>query len=480
MSVLVIGLSHHTAPLSLLEAAAATDPAVLAAQVRASDAIGEVVVVSTCNRLEVYAESLTFHGAVASIGEVLGAAAGVSIGDLSSHLYVHFEDRAVAHAFSVACGLDSMAVGEAQVLGQFREALRTAQRGGTAGPSLNSLFQQALRVGKRAHAETAIDRVSHSLVEAGLEAAAEILGPLTGAHVLVVGAGGMSSLAATTVARRGVARLTVVNRTEAKAHRLAATLAGTLDVQARPLADLQAALAPADLVITSTGSLGYLVTAAQVVAARAERADDRAAVPAGAVPVGRQVFLDLALPRDVEPEVATLHGVSVIGLDDLGARLAGDAATSSLPEVRAVTDLVTAEVAAYLTGRMEQAALPTVAALRSRAHEVVDAEMARLDQKLPDIDPATRAEMQRTVHRIVEKLLHKPTVRIKELTSEGHGGDYAAALRELFDLDPYDVAAVSVPPARPAVPGTSGAAGAAGVGGGQQGRATTESAGGES
>lgn len=470
MSVLVIGLSHHTAPLSLLEAAAATDPAVLVEQVKASDAIGEVVVVSTCNRLEVYAESLTFHGAVAAIGEVLGAAAGVSIGDLSSHLYVHFEDRAVAHAFAVACGLDSMAVGEAQVLGQLREALRSAQRAGTAGPSLNSLFQQALRVGKRAHAETAIDRVSHSLVEAGLEAAAEMLGPLSTARVLVVGAGGMSSLAATTVARRGVGQLTIVNRTEAKAHRLAGSLAGTADVQARPLADLDAALAHADVVITSTGSLGYLVTAAQVAAARGSVTADASA----GARVGRQVFLDLALPRDVDPEVALLDGVSVIGLDDLGARLADDAATSTLPEVQAVTDLVTAEVAAYLTGRMEQAALPTVAALRSRAHEVVDAEMARLDQKLPDIDAVTRAEMQRTVHRIVEKLLHKPTVRIKELTSEGHGGDYAAALRELFDLDPYDVAAVSVPPASPAVPGTTGVAGV------QQGRGTTDSGGGQS
>lgn len=472
----MIGLSHHTAPLSLLEAAAATDPALLAEQVKASDAIGEVVVVSTCNRLEVYAESLTFHGAVAAIGEVLGGAAGVSIGDLSSHLYVHFEDRAVAHAFSVACGLDSMAVGEAQVLGQLREALRTAQRAGTAGPSLNSLFQQALRVGKRAHAETAIDRVSHSLVEAGLEAAAESLGSLTLAHVLVVGAGGMSSLAATTVARRGVGRLTIVNRTESKAHRLAGALAGSADVQARPLADLDEVLADADVVITSTGSLGYLVTAAQVAASRTGTAAHAPAEAQVGAPGGtrRQVFLDLALPRDVDPEVDGLDGVSVIGLDDLGARLADDAATSTLPEVRAVTDLVTAEVAAYLTGRMEQAVLPTVAALRSRAHEVVDAEMARLDQKLPDIDPATRAEMQRTVHRIVEKLLHKPTVRIKELTSEGHGGDYAAALRELFDLDPYDVATVSVPPASPAVPGTTGLAGI------QQGRATTDSASGGS
>lgn len=468
MSVLVIGLSHHTAPLSLLEAVAATDPVVLAEQVRASDAIGEVVVVSTCNRLEVYAEALTFHGAVAGIGEVLGSASGVTIGDLSSHLYVHFEDRAVAHAFSVACGLDSMAVGEAQVLGQLRESLRTAQRHGTAGPSLNSLFQRSLHVGKRAHAETAIDQVSHSLIEAGLDAATEALGPLTGTHVLVVGAGGMSSLAATTVARRGVGRLTIVNRTPARAQRLADALAESGDVRARPLADLDTVLAEADVVITSTGSLGYLVSARKVATARRNRAD------AGRPGQGRQVVLDLALPRDVDPEVAQIDGVQLIGLDDLGARLAADAATTTLPEVRAVTDLVTGEVASYLTSRMEQAVVPAVAALRSRAHEVVDAEMVRLDQKLPDLDVATRAEVQRTVHRIVEKLLHKPTVRIKELTSEGHAGDYAAALRELFDLDPYDVAAVSVPPVSSIVPGPPG------VVGGQQGWAARELGGEES
>lgn len=459
MSVLVIGLSHHTAPLSLLEAVAAADPAQLAARVKASGDMAEVVVVSTCNRLEVYAESPTFHGAVAAIGEALAVSSGVTIGDLSSHLYVHYEDRAVAHAFSVACGLDSMAVGEAQVLGQLREALRSAQRAETAGPSLNSLFQQALRVGKRAHAETHIDRVSHSLVEAGLEAATEILGPLDHAHVLVVGAGGMSSLAATTVSRRGVKHLTIVNRTATKAHRLAEALQGATPTHARPLDDLDVLLAEVDVVITSTGSLGHHVTTPRVEAAR------RAMAVAGAV--RPQVFVDLALPRDVDPMVAGIRGVTVIGLDDLGARLAAEAQMPTLPEVQAVTDLVTAEVAGYLTGRMEQTVVPTVAALRSRAHEVVDAEMARLDQKLPDLDPATRSEVQRTVHRIIEKLLHKPTVRIKELSGDGHAGDYAAALRELFDLDPHDVAAVSVPPVSPAVPGASvSGASLSGAGGG--------------
>lgn len=436
MSVLVIGLSHRTAPMSLLEAASSADPALLASRVRRGEAIAETVVVSTCNRLEVYAEAVTFHGAVATIGEALADAAGVDIGDLSAHLYVHYEDRAVAHAYSVACGLDSMAVGEAQVLGQLREALRGAQQGRTAGPSLNSLFQQALRVGKRAHSETAIDLVSHSLVEAGLEAAVEQVGALTGAHVLVVGAGGMSSLAATTASRHGAGALTIVNRTASKGRRLAESTGGT----ARPLAELDDAMALADVVITSTGALGHLIrvdTVARAIATRHGR------------PL---VLLDLALPRDVDPAAADLSGVTLVGLDELGTRLAAATSSTVLPEVQAVTDLVTAEVASYLTSRMvQQSVAPTLAALRSRAHEVVDGELVRLDQKLPDLDEVTRREVQRTVHRIVEKLLHKPTVRIKELSGDGHGGDYAAALRELFDLDPYDVASVSVPSGPPTV-----------------------------
>lgn len=444
MSVLVIGLSHHTAPMSLLEAVARASSADLAARVRASDAVAETVVVATCNRLEVYADAVTFHGAVAAIGESLAASSGVALGDLSAHLYVHYEDRAVAHAFSVASGLDSMAVGEAQVLGQMRTALRNAQHAGTAGESLNSLFQQALRVGKRAHAETAIDTVSHSLVEAGLEGAVEIVGPLAGAHVLVVGAGGMSSLAAATAARRGVGELTVVNRTTAKAHRLADDAGGS----ARPLAELDAAIAAADIIISSTGALGHLITADQVARARAG---------AGA---RTQVFLDLALPRDVDPATGDLPGVYLIGLAELGARLAAESSTATLPEVAAVCDLVTGEVASYLTGRIAKSVIPTVAALRSRAADVVDAELGRLDQKLPDLDAATRSEVQRTVHRIVEKLLHTPTVRIKELTSGGAGGDYAAALRALFDLDPHEVATVSVPPDGSTLTGPEGGDGA--------------------
>jgi len=221
VSVVVLGLSHRSAPITVLESVAldADRAAALARAVRSGENIGEAVVLATCNRVEVYADAATFHGAVTEIGDALAAAAGVPLADLREHLYVHYEDRAIAHAFSVACGLDSMAVGEGQILGQLRDALRAAQADGQAGGALSSLFQQALRVGKRAHAETGIDRVSVSLVESGLEHAARTLGPLEGTRVLVVGAGSMSSLAATTVSRLGARDLVIINRTLDKAER---------------------------------------------------------------------------------------------------------------------------------------------------------------------------------------------------------------------------------------------------------------------
>jgi glutamyl-tRNA reductase len=429
VSLVVLGLSHHTAPLSLLEAVSLGDSARadLASRIVGRDNVSEAIVVSTCNRTEVYAEAHTFHGAVTDITDSLVDACGVDREDLREHLYVHYEDRAIAHAFTVACGLDSMAVGEAQILGQMRSALRAAQRAGHAGTSLNGLFQQALRVGKRAHAETGIDSVSVSLVEAGIARVERELGPLPEQQVLVVGAGGMSSLAATTVARYGCAALVVTNRTASKAQRLAERIGGT----ARPLSQLREAVAAADVVISCTGSTGVVVDLGLAGDAQVAR---------GGRP---QVYIDLALPHDVAPEVDSLSNVSVAGLAVLGEELS---AGETSPQVQEVADLVIAEVAAYLTTRAAESVAPTVAALRSRAAEVVERELGRLDQRLPAMDDATRHEVQRAVHRIVEKLLHTPTVRMKERATRGHGDDYAQALRELFDLAPHETAAVSVPP----------------------------------
>ncbi|WP_374968077.1 glutamyl-tRNA reductase [Terrabacter sp. BE26] len=457
MSLLVIGLSHHTAPLTVLEALSEhPDRAeAIASSVLGSATATETVVLSTCNRLEVYASVPAFHPAVAAIGEALAIAAGIEAPEsgppaaelapsdprsalaaraeaLADHLYVRYDDAAVAHAFTVACGLDSMAVGEAQILGQMRDALAGAQSRGQVGESLNSLFQGALRVGKRAHTDTDIDQHSVSLVQIALEEASAVLGPLDGASAAVIGAGGMSGLAAATTRRQGVGSLTIVNRTHDRAERLAAATSGV----ARPWGELAEVVAQSDLVISCTGAVGHVITADLL----AESAARRGGRP--------QVVIDLALPRDVEPVDSwqrEIPGVTLVDLQALGLLLEGRADTTEVVRVR---DLVTGEVADYLTRRMEKSVAPTVAALRARAAALVATEMDRLDQRLPGLDESTRAEVSLAVHRIVEKLLHTPTRRVKEFAMEGSGDDYAAALRELFDLEPKDIANVSVPPKR--------------------------------
>jgi len=428
MSLLVVGLSHRTAPISLLERAALT-----AAQCRTlehrlclADHVAEVVAVATCNRLEVYAEVSKFHGSVADIGERLSELTGVPLAELTEHLYVHYEAAAVSHLFGVVCGLDSMAVGEQQILGQVRAAMRAAQETGSIGHALHAVLQHALRVGKRAHTETGLDRAGHSLVEAGLDAAQERIGPLGGARVLVVGAGAMSGLAVATVARAGAASLAVVNRTPARAERLAASAGG----EAVPFDRLPQALAEADLVISCTGASGQVVDVALAAAALAARA-------------GRpQVYVDLALPRDVAQGVGLLPGASLVDLELLGHRLAAEGTRDAdLADVRALVD---DEVQAFLTAQRIEAVAPTVVALRALARSVVESELARLSGRLgDDVDERIRAEIHQTVHRVVEKLLHTPTVRIKQLAGEPGGSGYAEALRELFDLDLGTVSAVT-------------------------------------
>ncbi len=432
MSLVVLGLSHHGAPLSLLESVALPPEArtALEAEILRSEHVTEVMVLSTCNRTEVYAESLTFHGAVIDITVALSAACGVDRSDLQPHLFVHYEERGIAHAFSVAAGLDSMAVGEAQVLGQVRRALTRAQRHGHVGPSLNTLVQQALRVGKRVHTETGIDLVSGSLVQAGLTRAEALLGGLGNLSVLVVGAGGMGALAATTVSRLGARTVVVANRN----HDRARSVAVRVDGSARPLADLPAALVDADVVISSTGAPGRVVGADAVRVALAAR-DGRP-----------QVYIDLALPHDVDLAVADLAGATRVGLAELGEDLAK---ADSAPQVAEATAVVTGEVAAYLLARSAEVVAPTVTALRARAGELVAEEVGRLDRRLSGLTEQQRHEVRRSLERVVDKLLHTPTVRVKELARDGQGGSYARALSELFDLDPRDVSLVSAPPELP-------------------------------
>ncbi|HEY0889173.1 MAG TPA: glutamyl-tRNA reductase [Nocardioides sp.] len=422
MSVLVVGISHNTAPVALLEQVALDGDGVqkLVTEVASGEHVAEATVISTCNRLEIYTEVDRFHGSVEALSKMLIERAGETTEAMLPHLYVHYDDGAVSHLFQVAAGLDSMAVGEGQILGQTREALRLGQELGTVGPALNSLFQQALRVGKRSRAETDIDRAAPTLVTAALERA--VPEGVAGQRVVVVGAGAMAGLATATVARAGAAAIVVVNRTAERAERLAAEYGAV----AAPLSDLGKEIAGADVVITCAGARGVLVTSDMVAAAR---------------PDARPLALvDLALPHDIDPQAAELPGVTLVGLAELAASLQ---ATEAGQEVAAVRRIVTQEVAAFLNARRQASVTPTVVALRSMATSVVDAEMARLDNRLPDLDPRARAEVLQTVRRVADKLLHEPTVRVRELANETGAVSYAAALAELFALDPDAVDAVT-------------------------------------
>jgi glutamyl-tRNA reductase len=437
VSVLVVGLSHKSAPVPVLERAAVSGDTLgkLLHDVALLPDIAETFVISTCNRVEVYAEVGRFHGGVAGVAELLSRHSGIPAHELTSCLYVHYEDRAVQHLLAVSSGLESMVVGEGQILGQVRSALKLAGDEGTLGRSLRDLGRLALRTGKRARAETGIDRLGLSLVSVGLDLArpgeaGPDDGALSGLHVLVVGAGAMSGLAVATAARAGAARLTVANRTRAKAERLAAGVAGDVASAVADFTDLPAAIAAADLVISCTGAANLVITEAvmrEVLAARRPGHD--------------LVLLDLAMPRDVEPGVADLPGVRVIGLDDLRGTGGGVGAD----DVAAVRAIVEEEYAAYGSAVRAARVTPTVVALRAKAATVVDAELSRLAGRLSEEGVSGHAleEIGQTVRRVVDKLLHAPTVRVKELASSPDGEEYAAALRVLFDLDPRTVDAVT-------------------------------------
>jgi glutamyl-tRNA reductase len=437
VSVLVVGLSHKSAPVAILERAAVSGDSLgkLLRDVAQAEPVAEAFVVSTCNRVEVYADVDRFHAAVTAICELFGRHCGVPAHELTAYLYVHYEDRAISHLMAVACGLDSMVVGEGQILGQVRSAVKFAAAQGTVGRVLSELGRLALRTGKRSRAETGIDRAGLSLLTVAIELAAQSAAGSSGAEalagrdVLVVGAGSMSALAAATATRSGARSIVVANRTRSHAEHLAADVSAT----AAGLADLPAAMGAADVVISCTGATGHVITRDMVSAAVTARA--LAGRP------GPLVVLDLAMPRDVEPATDDLPGVVLIGMDLLSGH--GTGATDE--DVLAVRAIIEAELAAYHSAIDAARVAPTVVALRAKAAKVVEAELARLEGRLNSDDLSGHAldEIAQTVRRVVDKLLHAPTVRVKELAGSPGGEEYAAALRVLFDLDPRAVEAVT-------------------------------------
>ncbi|MEU8984501.1 glutamyl-tRNA reductase [Streptomyces sp. NPDC048309] len=554
MSLLVVGLSHRSAPVSVLERATLNVDAQikLLQDTVAAEPAAEAALLATCNRIELYADVDKFHAGVAELSTLLAQHSGVGLEELTPYLYVHYEDRAVHHLFSVACGLDSMVVGEGQILGQIKDALATAQELHTAGRLLNDLFQQALRVGKRAHSETGIDRAGQSLVTFGLEqlsSGAAVDAWAKGKRALVIGAGSMSSLAAATLARAGVAEVVVANRTLDRAERLAQILGegDDTDVLARavPMDAVPAELTRADIAVSCTGATGLVLTAESVAAAvegrtgtpAVVRDDVQAAGPAGhlaptsvgtedgcpldlsavqgatgfsvmgeaavagmdaatleqhaawvdkgtgtderrdqrrtpdadaelitalaatvatvgRVPERRRpepvveaprpapvlALLDLAMPRDIDAAVHRLLGVRLVDIESLAEASADAPMAADVDQVRRI---VSQEVAAFSAAQRAAHITPTVVALRTMAADLVASEIARLDGRLPGLDEKQRGEITQTVRRVVDKLLHAPTVRVKQLAAEPGGAGYADALRTLFDLDPETVAAVS-------------------------------------
>ena len=424
MTLLVVGVSHRTAPVALLDRLALVEGGSeqLADDVLASPYVAETLVLSTCNRVEVYAEVSRFHGAVVDVTETLAKTSGVPQEELTPHLYVRYDDRAVQHLFEVASGLDSMVVGEQQILGQVRGALRSAQEAATAGRGLNDLAQAALRVGKRVHHDTGIDHAGASVVSVALDLAAESLGgSLEGRRALVVGAGAMSSLAATLLARAGAGDIVVANRTFSTGERLADAVGG----RAVELADVPGLLGAVDVVVSCTGSTGLVLTTEEV---RARASTD---------PL---VVVDLALPHDTEESIAGLPGVTRL---DLAAVAAVPEAAASESDVALARAIVADEVRAHVSARAAQRVEPIVVSLRAHADQVVEAELQRLRLRVPDLDDDAAEEVARSLRRAVSTLLHTPTVRMKELASDPDGTRYATALHRLFDLDPEAIEALS-------------------------------------
>ncbi|GAB3235286.1 glutamyl-tRNA reductase [Mycolicibacterium hippocampi] len=433
MSVLLFGVSHRSAPVSVLEQLSTdeSDQAKIVDQVLQSSLVTEAMVLSTCNRVEVYAVVDAFHGGLSAIGQVLSDHSGMSLQDLTKYAYVRYAEAAVEHLFAVASGLDSAVIGEQQVLGQVRRAYASAEANHTVGRTLHELSQRALSVGKRVHSETGIDAAGASVVSVALDlAATKLPGGLVGRSATVIGAGSMGALSAAHLVRAGIGRIHVVNRTLPRAERLVLNLRDQgIDAHAFPFDHLPPLLADADVVVSCTGAVRPVVSLADVHRGLAHGQERK-----------QLVVCDLGMPRDVDPAVAGLPGVSLVDMDRIQREPSARAAAS---DAEAARTIVAAEVANYLAGQRMAEVTPTVTALRQRAADVVEAELLRLDNRLPGLDSAHRDEVARTVRRVVDKLLHAPTVRVKQLASAPGGDSYAEALRELFELDQQAVDAVA-------------------------------------
>ena len=414
-----LGLSHDTAPLALRErlALAPDDARALVGGLVAGDPVDEAVALSTCNRTELYLVAGDAAAAGRAALRALARRAGMGAPALGAKLAVRRERAVVEHLFAVAAGLESMVLGEAEILGQLRRAHELARDAGACGPLLDRLLRDALGAGRRARAGSAIGRCGVSVSSAAVELAREALGPLADRRVLLVGAGKSSEVTARVLRSQGVRVLRVVNRDRARAEALAGC-----DGAGVPFAALDAQLAAADLVLTATSSPRPVIDRAAVERATAGRA-------------GRPlVLVDLAVPRDVDPAVRAVPGVELFDLDDVERRAARNRAARAGDAARARAILAD-EVERFERWRAERAVAPAVAALHERGDDVVRELLERNEPHWEALSPADRERVAALARAVAKRLLHEPTRRVKRAAQDG-APDPARAALDLFGLDP--------------------------------------------
>jgi glutamyl-tRNA reductase len=416
MAILALGVSHRRATVELLERLAFTEDDLVKAYRRALDdpAIEEAVILSTCNRVEVYASVPSYHAGFRALKRLLCESRDVSDGELADPLYSHFELEAAEHAFTVAAGLDSMVLGEPQILSQVREALRQAEAEGAAGRRLAEVFHAASSAGRRVRTETLVGAAPDAFVAAGVDLAEETIGSLEGRRALVIGAGQMAALAVKHLRDRGLGTVRILNRSLERARALAErTEAEHGDLEALP-----AALAEADVLVSATGAAGIVVHASTLFVRE------------------RPLFvLDLAVPRDVEVAAGRLPEVTLVDLDDLRASVVVRAAETAANIGRA-HEIVAEEVRRFAIRRRSERLAPLIRALHERGEAVVAAELERFRSDLAGLEPDEREAVEALAHGIVAKLLHEPIVRLKERSAPGTRDEHARLLSDLFGVEP--------------------------------------------
>lgn len=416
MAILALGVSHRHAGVELLERLAFGDDDLAKAYRRADDdpAIEEAVILSTCNRVEVYGSVPSYHAGFQALKRMLCESGVVAPAEFDESLYSHYELDAAEHAFTVASGLDSMVLGEPQILSQVREALRRAETEGAAGPALTGLFHAAARTGRRVRTETAVGAAPDAFVAAGADLAEEKLGGLEGRRAVVVGAGQMCALAVKHLRRRGLGNVRILNRSLERAR----ALAERTEAEHGALDELPSAITEADLLVSATGAAGIVVSVAAL--------EGRT----------RPLFvLDLAVPRDVDPAARELPDVVLVDIEGLRDSLSIRAAEAAA-DIERAHEIVADEVRRFTLRRRAERLAPLIHALRRRGDEVVGAELERFRSELASLTPDEREAVEAIARGVVAKLLHEPIVRLKELSAPGTQDAHAKLLAELFGIEP--------------------------------------------